>query len=203
MAAKGHAASAWLCLRAKAGGRSSYPGGVSPTPPPRSTPDGAPGGGCSGRSAAGRRHIAPWLESFQSRYPELEVAQTLTDALVDPVGADLVVRIGALEDSSLVARELAPQHFTIAASPGYLARHGRPEHPDDLLHHNCLIFKGTRGREAWDARLAGRQSAAARCHPPDLSGAPAALLQGRRLRRRPDGAARAAVAAPGGGRVRR
>lgn len=110
--------------------------------------------------AFGRRHIAPWLEGFQSRYPELEVELTLTDALVDPVqeGADLVVRIGALEDSSLVARELAPQHFAIAASPGYLARHGRPEHPDDLSHHNCLIYKGTRGREAWYVRREDREA---------------------------------------------
>lgn len=104
--------------------------------------------------AYGRRHIAPLLEAFQSRYSELEIELTLTDAFVDPVqeGADVVVRIGALEDSSLVARELSRQHFVIAASPGYLARHAMPEQPEDLGHHNCLVYKGTQGKQPWFIR---------------------------------------------------
>ncbi len=118
--------------------------------------------------AFGRWHIAPWLEDFQSRYPELEVELTLTDAFIDPVqeGADLVVRIGALKDSSLVGRELAPQHFAIAASPDYLYRYGQPECPDDLIHHNCLIYKGTRGREAWYVRRSRRET----FHPIEVHG---------------------------------
>lgn len=110
--------------------------------------------------AYGRKHIAPLLEAFQSRYPELEVELTLTDAFVDPVqeGADMVVRIGMLEDSSLVARELSPQRFVIAASPGYLARYGTPERPEDLSDHNCLVYKGTRGKQPWYVRRASHEA---------------------------------------------
>ncbi|QEM80921.1 LysR family transcriptional regulator [Halomonas binhaiensis] len=110
--------------------------------------------------AYGRKHIAPLLEAFQSRYPELEIELTLTDAFVDPVqeGADVVVRIGALEDSSLVARELSWQRFVIAASPGYLARHGVPTQPEDLGHHNCLVYKGTRGKQPWYVRREDHES---------------------------------------------
>nr|WP_300306051.1 LysR family transcriptional regulator [Halomonas sp.] len=109
--------------------------------------------------AYGRKHIAPLLEVFQSRYSELEVELTLTDAFVDPVqeGADVVIRIGALEDSSLVARELARQRFVIVASSGYLARHGVPMQPEDLGHHNCLVYKGTRGKQPWYIRRASHE----------------------------------------------
>ena len=101
--------------------------------------------------AFGRLHVAPLLADFQAAYPDIEIELTLTDAFVDPVqeGADVVIRIGTLEDSSLVARELAPQRFVACAAPGYLAAHGRPRTPEDLPGHNCLIYKGTRGVQPW------------------------------------------------------
>ncbi|MGB8712906.1 MAG: LysR family transcriptional regulator [Onishia taeanensis] len=106
--------------------------------------------------AFGRLHVAPLLASFQARYPDIEIELTLTDAFVDPVqeGADIVIRIGALEDSSLVARELATQRFVACAAPGYLAAHGEPQSPDDLPAHNCLVYKGTRGVQPWYFRAA-------------------------------------------------
>lgn len=101
--------------------------------------------------AFGRRHIAPLLASFQDEHPAVEIELTLSDAFIDPVqeGADLVIRVGVLSDSSLVARKLATQHFVACASPVYLKRHGEPHHPDELSEHNCLVYKGTRGVQSW------------------------------------------------------
>ena len=78
----------------------------------------------------------------------------MTDAFIDPVeeGVDLVIRIGELKDSSLIARKLAPNRRVICASPDYFARHGRPEAPDDLCQHNCLIYKRSNDRVIWHLR---------------------------------------------------
>ncbi|MGQ7261900.1 LysR family transcriptional regulator [Vreelandella sp. V005] len=101
--------------------------------------------------AFGRRHIAPLLASFQQANPAVEVELTLSDAFIDPVqeGADVVIRVGSLGDSSLVARQLATQRFVACAAPTYLTRHGAPLHPDQLSDHNCLVYKGTRGVQPW------------------------------------------------------
>ncbi len=55
-------------------------------------------------------------------------------------GYDLAVRMSALEDSSLIARKIAPRRIMVAASPGYLIRHGRPMEPEELRSHSCLTF---------------------------------------------------------------
>ncbi|NYS60425.1 LysR family transcriptional regulator [Vreelandella salicampi] len=101
--------------------------------------------------AFGRRHLAPLLARFQDANPAVEVELALSDAFIDPVheGADVVIRVGALDDSSLVARQLATQCFVACAAPEYLSRHGEPRHPEELKTHNCLVYKGTRGVQPW------------------------------------------------------
>lgn len=101
--------------------------------------------------AFGQRHIAPLLAGLQLQHPVLDVELTLSDAFIDPVqeGADVVIRVGALRDSSLVARKLAPQRFVACAAPAYIEQHGEPSHPDQLAQHNCLVYKGTRGIQPW------------------------------------------------------
>lgn len=101
--------------------------------------------------AFGRRHIAPHLSIFQARYTALEVELMLTDVLIDPIsdGADVIVRIGSLKDSSLLRRKLADQTYMIAAAPAYLDRRGTPFRPEALREHNCLIYKGNRGEMPW------------------------------------------------------
>ncbi|QDQ25492.1 LysR family transcriptional regulator [Chitinimonas arctica] len=91
-------------------------------------------------SAFGRRHIAPAVAVFLSRYPLMEVDLHVSDEIVDlsKQRVDVAVRIGVLPDSDLVATTLAPLHRLTCASPAYLARHGRPATPQDLLQHNCL-----------------------------------------------------------------
>ncbi|MBK1662548.1 LysR family transcriptional regulator [Paracraurococcus ruber] len=107
-------------------------------------------------SSFGRLHIVPGLPEFCARHPGLRLDLRLSDSMVDLVeGAfDLAVRYAELGDTSFVARRLAPDRRALVASPGYLARHGRPETPDDLAGHACLVvgtldlwtFQGRDGR---------------------------------------------------------
>lgn len=92
--------------------------------------------------AFGRRLIAPLLQEFASGNPELTVQLHASDTITDIVdeGFDIAIRFGALPDSSLVARLLAPNRRIICASPAYLDRHGRPETIEDLLRHEAVIF---------------------------------------------------------------
>lgn len=93
-------------------------------------------------SAFGRRHIMPHMKDFLAAYPDIRLDATLTDATVDLIdsGADVGVRIGALSDSLLIARRLAPQQRMLVASPDYLATRPAPQAPADLADHDCLTF---------------------------------------------------------------
>jgi len=88
----------------------------------------------------GNRHIAPLVPRFAERYPNVQLALSLSDRTVNIIeeGFDLAVRIAHLEDSSLAARRLAPNRRVVCASPAYLRRHGTPRTPQDLAGHNCI-----------------------------------------------------------------
>lgn len=100
-------------------------------------------------AAFGLEYISPLLPEFMARHPQLHLYAHLSDELVDVVGAgfDLAIRIGALNDSSLVARRLAADRRLLCASPDYLRRHGRPGKPEDLAKHECLLLAGSAGRQ--------------------------------------------------------
>lgn len=87
-----------------------------------------------------RKHIGPFLPEFMRQYPDLSVEINLRDDIVDIVGEsiDLAIRIAELDDSSLVARKLAPCRRVICASPDYLRNRGTPKTLADLAHHDCL-----------------------------------------------------------------
>ncbi|MCM3373349.1 LysR substrate-binding domain-containing protein, partial [Bacillus velezensis] len=91
----------------------------------------------------GRLRIAPLIAAFQQRHPQLTVQLMLTDTVVDLLAADIdvAVRIGNLADSTMIARELAPNHRVLCASPDYLARRGTPRSLADLASHDCLAIK--------------------------------------------------------------
>jgi DNA-binding transcriptional LysR family regulator len=88
-----------------------------------------------------RLHITPHLPSFLAKYPDIEIDMQLTDTFVDIIreGFDLAIRIGELEDSSLVARKLANEVRVICAAPSYLEKSGTPKSIEDLYAHNCLL----------------------------------------------------------------
>ena len=103
----------------------------------------------------GHQHIAPLVPRFAARYPKIDLALSLSDRNVNLVaeGFDLAIRIAELEDSSLAARKLAPNRRVICASPAYLAQHGKPREPADLLQHNCLVATWEHGFAMdWDYR---------------------------------------------------
>jgi DNA-binding transcriptional LysR family regulator len=87
-------------------------------------------------------HLGPAMADFARAYPEITLDVRLDDRFVNLVedGFDVAVRIGALTDSSLVARKLAVTRALACASPAYLAEHGEPETPEDLATHNCLVY---------------------------------------------------------------
>lgn len=88
------------------------------------------------------RYVAPALAEFTVKYPEVTIDLDTNMRVVDIVadGYDLAVRMSAMEDSSLIARKVAPRRLMVCASPGYLIRHNRPETPEDLRSHTCLSF---------------------------------------------------------------
>ena len=96
----------------------------------------------------GRMHLLPALDEFLARYPELLIDMHLSDSIVDMVegGFDIAVRDAELNDSTLVARKLAIDNRIVCASPDYLARHGEPRSPEDLLEHQCVNLMGL---ETW------------------------------------------------------
>lgn len=101
--------------------------------------------------AHGRLCIVPLLGDFVKRYPDILVDIALSDAVVDVAGgqADVAIRFGRLADSTLTARKLGENGRVIVASPAYLARHGTPRVPEDLLKHNCLNFDFRRAEPVW------------------------------------------------------
>jgi DNA-binding transcriptional LysR family regulator len=99
----------------------------------------------------GTRWVAPILPDFFRHYPDIAVDLHLSDEQVDLIvgGFDAALRIAVLEDSSLVAKRLAPARRFIVAAPSYLARYGRPRHPDDLAAHPCLGYAYRAKRDVW------------------------------------------------------
>lgn len=90
----------------------------------------------------GLLHLSSAINDFMSLHPEMNLELELNDRHVNLVeeGFDLALRISKLEDSSLIARQLAPIRRVTVASPTYLASHGIPETPQDLERHNGLVY---------------------------------------------------------------
>jgi len=105
----------------------------------------------------GAAYVAPVVADFIARYPRIEADLRGSDRPVDMLGGqfDLAVRIRELPDSSLKARRLGQLRAVAYATPCYLERHGRPRHPDELVHHKCILH-GISEAEAWRFKVAGR-----------------------------------------------
>jgi DNA-binding transcriptional LysR family regulator len=90
----------------------------------------------------GVRYLAPLLPEFLTAYPDIDLDISFADKTVDLIGEgyDAAVRIRAMEDSSLVARKLAPVGSHVVAAPAYWSRHGRPTRPEDLVGHTCFTY---------------------------------------------------------------
>ncbi|MBA8878300.1 DNA-binding transcriptional LysR family regulator [Phyllobacterium myrsinacearum] len=105
--------------------------------------------------AFGRIHILPLLQRYMKEWPDLQIEVNFSDRIADMVedGFDLAVRIGTGgTDTRLISRVVAEHKGVICAAPSYLDTHGRPETPDDLASHDCLVFKSGTRKQAWRLR---------------------------------------------------
>ena len=104
------------------------------------------------------RLLAPVLPDFLTRYPQITFDFMVTNRIVDIIGenVDISLRIGALNDSALVARKIVALPRIVCASPSYLARHGRPAKPADLADHSCLTLSRNPGSATWPFRVDGK-----------------------------------------------
>jgi DNA-binding transcriptional LysR family regulator len=104
-----------------------------------------------------RHHLVPVLRDFLARYLEITFDFLITNRIVDIVGenVDIALRLGALDDSALVARKVADFRRIVCASPSYLACNGRPVQPADLINHSCLALSRHPGSATWQFRVGG------------------------------------------------
>lgn len=95
----------------------------------------------------GPTHFASVLADMARRHPQLHVHTVYSDRFVDLVGEgfDCAIRVGYLQDSSLIARCVGPLYGKLVASPDYIAAHGAPDTPDELADHQALM----QGTERW------------------------------------------------------
>lgn len=102
-------------------------------------------------SAFGMHQLTPAIPLFLEAYPDVELELTISDQLPGPGEDhfDLIVRIGALDDSSAIARRICNVERVICAAPAYLARCGIPRTPDDLQQHNCLWITSLPALRRW------------------------------------------------------
>lgn len=99
----------------------------------------------------GLRRVAPLLLDFARRYPEVRLDMDYSDRRVNLIeeGIDLSVRITGKLGQNDVARKLGTIPMCAIASPDYLAQHGTPRHPAELVHHECLSYTMVGAQQAW------------------------------------------------------
>jgi len=92
-------------------------------------------------SAMARLVIVPALGSFFEKYPDIQVDLGASERVVDLIGdnVDVVIRAGDVVDQSLVARRIGNLPFVTVASPGYLQRHGTPQHPSEIERKHLVV----------------------------------------------------------------
>jgi DNA-binding transcriptional LysR family regulator len=108
----------------------------------------------------GRSYLVAILDAFLAEHPEVTIDLNLTDGYVDLVGQgqDLAIRYGELADSTLRVKRLAENRRIVCASPAYLETRGTPQHPDDLVHHECLVMRyGLTTDRDWPFLIDGKE----------------------------------------------
>lgn len=99
----------------------------------------------------GRQFMAPILVEFLNAYPEIKVDLMLNDKHIDLIadGVDVAIRAKQLEDSTLVARHLFNNPLVVVASPEYLQKNTKPQNPDELKNHNCIVYSMLKSINIW------------------------------------------------------
>jgi DNA-binding transcriptional LysR family regulator len=101
-----------------------------------------------------RLHVVPRLAAFLAEHPALEVQVILDDRNIDLIeaGIHVALRMGSLEDSTLVARKIAQRPRRVLATPAYFEKHGEPKAPADLTAHQAIVYDVRGGGTAWTFR---------------------------------------------------
>ena len=109
-------------------------------------------------TAYARHVLVPLLRDFGAHQPNVKVDLSVSDQRIDPIAEqiDVTIRIGPLTESDLIGIRLGTVRRVIAASPRYLAAHGTPAHPSELVNHNCLLMSGFRRLSKWPMQVDGR-----------------------------------------------
>ncbi len=112
-------------------------------------------------------HLVNSLPEFMNLYPDIQVELELNDRKVDIVsqGYDLAIRIGQLDDSSLIARKIGESYGVIIASPDYWDLHGRPSRPSDLTDHRCLTYSNMANPNIWHFSKGGKDNIKVKIKP--------------------------------------
>lgn len=107
----------------------------------------------------GEKYLAPAFADFLDVEPGISIDLRLSDRFVNLVddGFDFAIRIAELEDSSLIAKRLAPARIVACASPDYLRQAGTPQHPLDLAAHACVIDTNFRAGAVWPFLVSGER----------------------------------------------
>jgi DNA-binding transcriptional LysR family regulator len=108
----------------------------------------------------GRSTLVPILDAFLAEHPEVTIDLNLTDGYVDLVGQgqDFAIRYGELADSTLRVKRLVENRRIVCAAPAYLATRGTPQHPDDLVQHECLVMRyGLTTDRDWPFLIDGKE----------------------------------------------
>lgn len=105
----------------------------------------------SAPTSFGILHLKQAIPEYLKRYPQVQISLSLSDRFIDVVaeGFDVVLRIAELEDSSLIARKIAPCQRVFCASPDYLEQNGMPETPQALSTHQCLTYSNELKPDDW------------------------------------------------------
>jgi DNA-binding transcriptional LysR family regulator len=108
----------------------------------------------------GTTHLLDVLPQFMQRYPDVKLEVEFNDRLIDVVaeGYDVVIRVGEIKDSNLVARKFTSSRGVVVASPEYLKRRGRPKHAEDLAQHDCIAYSLLPAPTQWEFYKKGVRS---------------------------------------------
>jgi DNA-binding transcriptional LysR family regulator len=106
----------------------------------------------------GLKRLNPLLLDFAAAHPEVALDVDFSDRRSNLLeeGIDLAVRIAERLEPGDIVRRLGSTRLVATASPDYLARHGEPRHPDELIHHQCLAYNGALSPNAWQFLVDGR-----------------------------------------------
>lgn len=114
----------------------------------------------AGPRIIGEEVLADCVDDFLTHHDQITIDLALEERRVDIIaeGFDLAVRIGALEDSSLIARKIADYKYVLCASPDYLKTHGAPKHPNDLAEHTCIVNAAISPTNSWEFIIDGQHT---------------------------------------------